>query len=550
MKRLLLFVLFITLYQSVTAQSWQDTVQIINKLFNRYQPNNPGCQLAISRNGKIIFSKAWGLADIENDVPYTIETVTEAGSISKQFTAVAILLLEQQGKLSLEDDVRKYFPALPDYGSVIRLKNLLHHTSGIREWSNLAAITGWPRTTKAYRNEDVLNMLCRQQKLNNIPGAEFIYSNSNYVLLALVVEKVSGMSLARFTQQYIFKPAGMTHTSWRDNYKKVVPNRGIAYAKRDNGYELNMPNESVYGPGGLLTTTEDLLKWNSFYQNNKLGGHDLLEKQLTIDKLPGGAVTNYAAGLFIDTLRGLRMIYHDGQTASYVGIVESCPKLGLSIAYLSNTTEFKNSLFDGVTGVENLFIKGTVLKAPEKKVQTPVALSIEKLKKHTGWYSYEKTNEGVEISLQHDTLLFKNTALIPISETQFRYKESVINFNNKDGFLLTTADKRRLLFKRENATKVSPDYLKGFTGTYYSKETESRFKIIFKEDKLLLEQNYIKDVALLPAYQQAFNFYLTFDSELYPQPANILFERNSKNKVIQCQISMNDARGITFVKIQ
>src|ERR1700722_3968520 len=176
-KRLLLFFLFIAIYQSASAQTWQDTVNIITHLFDRYKSGNPGCQLAISRNGKIVFSKSWGLADIERHVPYTTETVTEAGSITKQFTAAAILLLQQQGKLSLDDDVRKYIPELPNYGPVIRLRHLLHHTSGIREWSELEAITGWPRTTKAYTNEDVLQMLCRQQQLNNIPGTEFIYSN-------------------------------------------------------------------------------------------------------------------------------------------------------------------------------------------------------------------------------------------------------------------------------------------------------------------------------------------------------------------------------------
>ncbi len=220
MKRLLTLILFSSLCQAVNAQTWPDTANIITKLFSRYKPNNPGCQLSISRNGKIVYSNAWGLADIERHVPYTAGTVTEAGSITKQFTSAAILLLEQQGKLSLDDDVRKYLPELPNYGAVIKLKHLLHHTSGIREWSDLEAITGWPRTTKAYTNEDVFDMLCRQEKLNNLPGAEYIYSNSNYLLLTIIIERVSGMKLADFTKEYIFKPAGMLHTSWRDDFKK------------------------------------------------------------------------------------------------------------------------------------------------------------------------------------------------------------------------------------------------------------------------------------------------------------------------------------------
>ena len=548
-KRFLPLVLFFLSYQAVNAQSWQDTVNTITKLFDRYKPDNPGCQLSISRNGKIIFSKAWGLADIEHHVPYTTETITEAGSISKQFTAAAILILEQQGKLSLEDDVHKFIPELPNYGVVIRLKNLLHHTSGIREWSHLEAITGWPRTTKAYTNEDVLAMLCRQEKLNNIPGTEYIYSNSNYLLLATIVERVSGRKLADFTAEYIFKPAGMLHTSWRENFKKVVPNRGIAYIKRGDHYEINMPNESVYGPGALLTTTEDLLKWADFFLNNKLGSPGLLARQLAIEPLPGEAKANYAAGLVIDKFRGVDMISHTGQTASYVGIVESVPTLKLSIAWLSNTTAFKDSLFVGITAINDLFIKGGVPETAEKTSRAS-GITPGYTKKYAGWYRNVQTNRGTQITWRHDTLWLENTPLIPINETDFGYKQSAIRFIHSGGFILTTTAKTVLTFTKESPVKISPGYLKALTGTYYSKETESSFKIILKDGNLMLEQNYLRDVVLAPAYKDAFNFSLDIDSDTQPVPANILFETGNKKAGIACQVSMNDARKIKFVKLQ
>ena len=428
MKRLFLLILFISLSMAGKAQSWQDTVNIITHLFDRYKPDNPGCQLSVSRNGKIIFSKAWGLEDIERHVPYTTETVTEAGSITKQFTAAALLLLEQQGKLSLNDDVRKYLPELPNYGPVIRLRNLLHHTSGVREWSNLEAITGWPRTTRAYTNDDVFNMLCRQKKLNNIPGTEFIYSNSNYLLLTLVIERVSGMKLPDFTEKFIFKPAGMTHTSWRDDFKKIVANRGLAYLKKDGRYKINMPNESIYGPGALLTTTEDLLKWTNYFINNKLGSPGLLAKQLAIDPLPGGADADYAAGLFIGRFKGYDIISHTGQTAGYVGVVESLPALKLSIAWLSNTTEFSDSLFVGITAIDNLFVKDAPPETLAKPIKNVVISPID-IKKHVGWFRYTATNRGVNINLRNDTLWLNSAPLIPMNETSFRFKESAIEFN-------------------------------------------------------------------------------------------------------------------------
>ncbi|WP_259065250.1 serine hydrolase domain-containing protein [Mucilaginibacter sp. X4EP1] len=522
---------------------------MINKLFDRYQPNHPGCQVAISRNGEIIFSKAWGLANLDNNVPYTIETVTEAGSISKQFTAAAILILAQQGKLSLDDDLRKYLPEFPDYGHTIRLKNLLHHTSGIREWSNLEAITGWPRTTKAYTNAEVFATLCRQQKLNNVPGAEFIYSNSNYILLALIVEKVSGMSLPDFTQKYIFTPAGMTHTSWRDNYRKIVPNRGIAYSLKDGHYQINMPNESVYGPGGLLTTAEDLLKWAAFYLNNKLGNPGLLNQQLATEKLADGTDNDYAAGLVIDQQKGL--VSHNGQTAGYVGIVENFKKQNISIAYLSNSTEFKDDLFGGVNGIEKLFIKPAAAETtPANKAQTAVTLSPEKLKKYVGWYSIDKVNEGVEIALRHDTLLFRGNPMVPVSEHDFTFNGNTVTFGNEGQMLVTRADKRKIQLKKEITAKVTPAYLKTFAGTYYSKETESNFTLLIKDGKLMLEKDNIKDAALIPTYRQAFNVLLNLDGEIYPVGANLLFETNNKKAITQCKVSMGNARGMSFIRIK
>jgi CubicO group peptidase (beta-lactamase class C family) len=546
MRRKLLFILLTVTSVNAQAQSWQDTVNTITHFFDRYKPNAPGCQLAISRNGKLIFSKAWGQADLEHAVPCTTETVTEAGSITKQITAAAVLLLQQQGKLSLNDDVRRYIPELPNYGYMIRIGHLLHHTSGIREWSDLEAITGWPRTTKAYTNEDVLNLLCRQAGLNNIPGAEYIYSNSNYLLLTLIVERVSGMKLPDFTREYIFKPAGMLHTSWRDDFKKIVTNRGIAYAKKKDGYQINMPNENVYGPGGLLTTAEDLLKWTNFFLNNKLGSPGLLKQQLSIDPLPGGAETIYATGLFIGKFRGYDIVSHTGQTAGYVGVVESLPALNLSVAWLSNTTEFKDSLFVGITAIDNLFIKD--IPSAETTKNSIVAhpdLLAPQLNKYAGWYRYNATNKGIDISLNGDTLRLNNTPLIAQNEKEFRYTESSIRFT-KEGFVLHTADKRLIKFTREPTVKPTLVYLKSFAGIYYSKETDSRFTLALKHGKLMLGQNYLKDVVLSPTYKAAFNFYLNLDSDMEPVEANIRFTRGGKN----CEVSMSDARKIGFVKVK
>ena len=190
MKHLFLLLAALTLFNSASAQTLGDTLAKIETLFNRYTPQTPGCQVAISRHGRVLFSKAWGLADLERGAPLTTASVVEAGSVSKQFTAAAILLLAQQGRLSLEDDVRKYVPELPDYGHPIRLRHLLRHTSGLKDWGAVAFLSGWNRGQKFYTNAEALDFLVHQKGLNNRPGAEFIYSNSNYNLAAVVVQRV------------------------------------------------------------------------------------------------------------------------------------------------------------------------------------------------------------------------------------------------------------------------------------------------------------------------------------------------------------------------
>ncbi len=297
-----IFIIVLTALSITTnAQTWQDTALLIDKIMARYSDVNPGAQVAVSKNGQLIYSSARGMSDLEHNVPLTKQSKIEAGSVSKQFTAAAILLLEQQGKLSLNDDVRIYVPEVPNYGYTITLRHLINHTSGLKDWGVIAEIAGWPRGTKAYSNDDALQIISMQKTLNNKPGDEFIYSNSNYNIQAIIVQRVSGMNLAEFSKKYIFDPAAMQNTEWRDNYRRVVPNRAIAYSKNGNNYVTDMPNENAYGNGGLLTTAEDLLLWNNFFLNGKLGSPSLLTKQITVSQLNTGKRNFYASGLFIDS---------------------------------------------------------------------------------------------------------------------------------------------------------------------------------------------------------------------------------------------------------
>ena len=302
------------------------------------RPNVPGCAVGVVREGSPPLIREYGSADLEHDIPIRADTIFEAGSVSKQFTAASILLLVQQGKLALTDDVRKYIPELPDYGSRITIDELLSHTSGLRDWGEVEALAGWPRTSRVYTLADVLAITARQRSLNYPPGSAYSYTNSGYNLLAIIVERISGQTLAQFSRDHLFGPLGMSHTEWRDDFRRVVKGRAIAYSPRESGYEQDMPFEDAYGNGGLLTTVGDLLRWNEALTKGEPGEFvtNGLETQATLDN---GRQIAYARGLFVESRHGTREVAHSGSTAGYRAWLGRYPQAHLSIALLCNAAD-------------------------------------------------------------------------------------------------------------------------------------------------------------------------------------------------------------------
>lgn len=421
-----MFILFLICFTSfgeiARGQSWQDTVRQIDQLFGHYSSDNPGYQLAISRHGQIIYSRAQGMADMERLTPLSKISIIEAGSVSKQFTAAAILLLQQEGKLSLDDDVRRYIPELPSYGHIITLSQMMHHTSGLKDWGSLMSLSDWPRGTKVYTNAEVLSIMTKQGSLNQEPGAVYAYSNTNYVLLAIIVERTSGESLADFTRKRIFIPAGMNHTQWRTDIRTIVPNRAIAYTRGENDFYTDMPNEDVYGNGGLLTTAEDLLRWNIFYTSGKLGTPSLFPEQLHLVNLNNGQQNNYAAGLRIDFVNGRKIISHDGATAAYRALLEYYPDEDLSIAWLSNNAE-SDKFSDDFAALHHLLFK--TLKDLTTSATDPTAKPAyfdqipDKLADFTGKYYSDEVESGLFVSLAKGKLIItrKNKSTFTLIRT-------------------------------------------------------------------------------------------------------------------------------------
>src|SRR5687768_7377914 len=287
------------------------------KVAKAYVAPAPGCAAAVSLNGDVVFEKAFGLADLEHNVPNTTQTIFESGSVAKQFTAAAILLLQQDGKLSFDDPVMKYIPELPDYGSPLTIRHLLNHTSGLRDWGSVLSLTGAGRGDRVVTQDLALDVIVHQRALNFTPGSEYSYSNSGYNLAAIIVERVSKQKFPAFVEERLFKPLGMKNSSWRDDYQRIVPGRAQAYSRQGAGpWRLSMPFMNVYGNGGMLTTVGDWMKWNAMLDSHSLGA-PLVNTLETQGVLNDGRKIAYALGLEVGTHRGLKKVSHGGATAGY-----------------------------------------------------------------------------------------------------------------------------------------------------------------------------------------------------------------------------------------
>ena len=326
---------------AVGAQSLDAaTVRRIDSVFARFTPETPGCAAGVYQNGRVLFAKGYGSANIEYSVPITPQTPFIMGSVSKQFTAAAIALLVQDGRIRLDDDVHKYVPELPDYGKKITIDQLVHHTSGVRDFWSLVDASGM-RQDDGYTVADVVKLASRQQHLNFDPGAEYNYSNTGYVLLGVIVQRASGKSLREFAAERIFRPLGMTVSHFHDDHTQPVRGRAIAYSPLSGGgggWKINVWNNDIVGQGGLMTTLEELQKWDENFYTGTVGGRTLLSRQLERGVLNDGKQIAYAFGLEIGEYRGLPMVEHSGSTGGYRSDITRFPEQHTSLATICNVS--------------------------------------------------------------------------------------------------------------------------------------------------------------------------------------------------------------------
>ena len=466
----------------------------------------PGCAVGAAVEGKPVLAKGYGMADLEHDVRITPDSIFEAGSVSKQFTAASVLLLARDGKLSLDDPVRKYIPELPDYGSPLTIRHILTHTSGLRDWGSIEAIAGWPRTTRAYTHAHVLEIVSHQRALNFTPGTRWSYSNTGFNLAAIIVSRVSGNTFAEFTGQRLFEPLGMTHTSWRDDFTRVVKNRAVAYAERAGEFHTDMPFENVYGNGGLLTTVGDLLKWNENFSTPRVGDAAFVALQQRVATLNDGRPIGYAFGLFLTSANGIRVVEHSGSTAGYAAHLLRMPDQRISVAVLCNATTARATEYAHEVADALLPHHEPTAAAPAAKPDTADL--------------YRNIDNGLPL------------ATPPAGATW-----------SVDGPRLKMTDRYGVeeFFDRVPKAAPTPAQLQQFAGVYTSGEAETTLSVTVDADRLVIRRRPAASFALTALYADAFSA---------PQLGTVIFRRDGIGQVTGLSVVQDRVWDLRFVRQQ
>jgi CubicO group peptidase (beta-lactamase class C family) len=503
-----------------------DVARQVDKVFEKWdKPESPGCALGVYKDGQIVYKRGYGMADLNDDVPITPATVFHVASMSKQFTAASIVLLAQQGKLSLDDDVHKYIPELPDFGERITIRHLVYHTSGLRDQWSLLGLAGWRYSLDLITDDDVMSVMTRQKDLNFKPGDRHVYCNTGYTLMGLVVKRVSGMSLREFTTKNIFEPLGMTHTHFRDDHAEIIKHDALGYEQdgKDKPFRMSLTNFDTAGATSLHTTVEDLQLWDENFYHPRVGGAAFLQQILERGKLNNGEQLDYAFGLVVSKYKGLPTVDHGGADAGYRSDMARFPDQHFSAAVLCNSADANPTGL--VHQVADIFLAKD-LKAPDTTSATdsvkssPASLTAEQMAALAGIY-WNHENDGFERVLLKDGKLHIDLGgdevhpLKPASEAHFHVGGVPWGDQVDIHFVPATAEKPRRFEqsfgggKSDSFEAASPFVPTGpelaeYAGAFVSEEIDPVYRIIVQEGNLTLARLKNKNDTLRPAVRDVF----------------------------------------------
>jgi CubicO group peptidase (beta-lactamase class C family) len=539
--RLIAAVAFASLFLG-HALSAQTDQQRVDRIFADYDKvASPGCALGVIRAGSFIYRKGYGMGSLELGVPLSAQSVFYMASVSKQFVGASIVLAAEQGSLSLDDNVRKYIPELSDYGHPITLRQMLHHTSGFRDFEALLDLSGG-QLSDLHSKEEMLDLIVRQKGLNNIPGDEWIYSNTNYFLLAEVVQRATRKTLAEFAAENIFRPLGMTHTQFYDDHTVVLPGRIPAYdAGIDGNFRVNWSTSfDLVGPGGLMSTVDDLLLWDNNFYGNRLGKGTLLKEMQTRGVLNNGNKTDYALGLELSSYRGLPIVEHSGGLFGYRTAILRFPEQRFTVVCLCNVSSAAPGNLS--REVAKVYLESS-LHAEAGAVQSSGNSGFPDSSVFAGKYFDASRHFAYSFTVAEGKLMAWGASLPRVGPNQFRdLGTGTITFESADGGMKATLETDGGIFfagKRLEPLNFSEADLAAYCGRYRSAELDATYDLSLYQGSLMLRSNWNPPIKLTPLARDEFE----------TEDFDVVFHRDANQRVSGLSVFTIRARDVRFDRI-
>jgi CubicO group peptidase (beta-lactamase class C family) len=493
-----------------------------DSIFERFdRTDSPGCAVGVYQDGRILYARGYGMASLEHGMPLSPRSVLDVGSISKQFTAMAVLMLQKEGRLALDDPIRKYIPEMPPYADRITLRRALSQTSGLRDLYVMMGQTG--RTFEG-DTIDALRVITRSAEPNYEPGARYLYTNSGWILAAQIVYRLTGKTLAQFAEERIFAPIGMHDTRYLADAATIIPNGAEGYAPRSGGgfrVARSAYDGAIMGAGAVHTTVEDFGRWLNNYDAATVGGRDIIETMTTATKLNDGSPARsgpaqaYAIGLNVGTLRGLNVVSHGGSWAGYRGHFLRFPDQRFAVATFCNlTTSGPDSLARKVAGIyladrmrPDSATAWTVALAGAPHAALPAA----QLRALAGVWRNVERGEVRRTRLAGDTLFLvgaERTRIVPLDGGRFRAGPGTeLRFAGEaaaPAALLVVTAGDTVTFTRADTVVLSPAKLAEYAGSYRSEEVEATHTWKVEKGQLVLYVNDRRLGVLEPSYRDGF----------------------------------------------
>ncbi|MHB1192261.1 MAG: serine hydrolase domain-containing protein [Longimicrobiales bacterium] len=472
-------------------------------------PTTPGCALSVMRGGAPVYERGYGMANLEHGIPITPHSVFHVASVSKQFTAMAVELLVNEGKVSWDDDVRTYVPEVPEFGTPLTLRHLVHHVSGIRDQWNLLSMAGWRWEADVVTQGDVLDITSRQTAPNFPSGERYLYSNTGFTLLAVVVERVSGTSLREFAHERIFAPLGMVDTHFHDDHEMIVRNRAWAYAPDPDGLfglKGSIPDFDVVGATSLFTTVHDLAAWDRNFITGRVGGPAALQRMQQRFVLNSGDSTTYGHGLTLGAHRGLRTVGHSGSDAGYRAQFLRFPDEDLSVAVLCNFPAANPGA--RALRVAEAYLEAVMEARPAVSVPQPVDVPASELAEVVGVYRGALPDQVYMVRLERDTLRLGvggGQPVLPLGGRRFASGSSVFTYHAGRADVpaqleIPGAGRAR----RVDSWAPSEADLREFQGVYASAELGTEYRLVTEEGGLVARHRKLDPAPLTPTFRDAF----------------------------------------------